>query len=427
MESVKVRFFGKSVKGKRSNNEDAYLCKQLTPNTYTFAVADGMGGTNSGEIASHTAIEAVNEYFQNHIHDDIPENNIKNIVQSCFYYVQDRISYLISEKPELSGMGTTLTLVLVVNDKFVYGNIGDSRIYRINANQIELLTRDHTYIQQLIDDNKQVTIEDYHRFSHMLTKCINGNQEKPDIFPSASEYHILNKQDCLLLCSDGLIVQNNNNLSGLPCEISVKNNVNKIVNKLINRALQKGSNDNITAVVIKTKKTRKKIKTTHYLWFFIIFAFFASVFMMTKTQDGMKDKIQHIQWTSLIKKRNEPAPVKSWYPLDVHDKYTKSPDSYLIWHPYPRLEDIKKYQILIKDTTNKIISQKWINRKKRSLGMSTIKGIEYGKTYILTVNVKLINDSLFRGNSTFLYTNKRKMLIEDDTLQIIDSTQNSNL
>ena len=148
---MNLKSFGLSFQGRRSNNEDAFLNLKITDDLLIAAVADGMGGTTGGEIASNTIISGLNEFFTHRIPDIIKESDLKTLLTDAVKYSRKKLDEKLENDSSLVGMGTTLTAALIYKDKFVWCNIGDSRLYRINDEIIELLSKDHSYIQQHID------------------------------------------------------------------------------------------------------------------------------------------------------------------------------------------------------------------------------------------------------------------------------------
>ena len=131
---------------KRTNNEDAFLD---LPQQGLFAVSDGMGGAAAGEIASKIFIETVSEFF--------PPSREKmggedyETVQNVFGVSNQKIINYGSENSDCSGMGCTADLLVFSGERFIVGHIGDSRIYLFRKGELLQLTRDHSFVQQQVD------------------------------------------------------------------------------------------------------------------------------------------------------------------------------------------------------------------------------------------------------------------------------------
>ena len=133
-----------------------------------------MGGYNGGEIASRLATETTKNYIQNNF-DKIEHEKeaILKLVKDAIEYA-NFVVYEESKKDEnLQGMGTTLDVCFIYNNKIYIGHIGDSRVYRIRNKVMRKLTKDHSYVQQLLED-KKITREEamHHPKKNMLTKAL---------------------------------------------------------------------------------------------------------------------------------------------------------------------------------------------------------------------------------------------------------------
>ena len=145
-----MRFAAGTDKGLiREINEDSYtIIKGCDGSPYVFAVADGMGGHNCGEIASGTAIE----YISNSIADGsgrfLPLENCKPELVKLVEKTNTAVYQKSLDIPAAAGMGTTLTMVLIDNDSIAIAYVGDSRLYLARSEKLEKLTNDHSYNQE---------------------------------------------------------------------------------------------------------------------------------------------------------------------------------------------------------------------------------------------------------------------------------------
>ena len=241
-----MKVFAKSDLGKaRDMNEDFYYISANEESIKLYILADGMGGYNGGEIASKLATNSVKSYIQNNF------EKIEKDKESILKLIKDSIEYanmVIYEKAkqiiELENMGTTLDICLIYNNKAFIGHIGDSRIYRIRKQFIRKLTRDHSYVEELVKDGT-ITKEEAqnHPKKNMLMKALGCT---PFVEPDLMIRGFL-KEDVLLMCSDGLT----NMLTEEEIYKMVVTDFTNSSNNLVARANELGGYDNITVVIIK--------------------------------------------------------------------------------------------------------------------------------------------------------------------------------
>ena len=228
----------------REQNQDYYYIPETIEEPQIYILADGMGGYKGGEVASKLATESVKKYIQNNF-EDTPKNkeDILKLIENAVEYANMVVYEKSKEIPELEGMGTTLEVCVIYNNKAYIGHVGDSRIYRIRKDIIRKLTKDHSYVQQLIED-KKITREEAksHPKKNMLTKALGCTPYvEPDIRARNFE-----KGDIFIMCSDGLT---NMVEEKRICEL-VKEDISTAANKLVNEANQAGGYDNITIIII---------------------------------------------------------------------------------------------------------------------------------------------------------------------------------
>ena len=237
--------FAKTDIGKaRDVNQDCYYVPPENEELKLYILADGMGGYKGGEVASSLAVEAVKRY----IHDNFCKTErekeaILKLVGDSVQYANMVVYEKSKEQKELEGMGTTLEVCLIYNNKAYIGHIGDSRIYRIRKGVMRKLTKDHSYVQQLVEDGK-ITREEanIHPKKNMLTKALGCTvYVEPDLRVRNFELG-----DIFVMCSDGL--------SNMVDEEKIFDIVTlgpqKAVDELIDEANKAGGYDNITVVII---------------------------------------------------------------------------------------------------------------------------------------------------------------------------------
>lgn len=203
-----------------------------------YLVADGMGGHKAGEIASKLAVKTVIKYIMENFSED--EDLLKDAVQCA-----NKEIYEISRKNDnYKGMGTTITGCLLRKNKIQVVNVGDSGCFIINNNSIRKITKDHSWVQELIDAGA-ITEEEgrVHPKKNIITRALGTNLSlKVDIF----EIESLDNEK-VLLCSDGLT--NELRKEEILDVINSNNDYNKTCEELVTLAKIKGGKDNITVLL----------------------------------------------------------------------------------------------------------------------------------------------------------------------------------
>lgn len=242
-----------SHKGLRDSNEDNLTNQKLARRTYLLAIADGMGGMTGGNIASKIVLRSVVDFLKREIKRKDIQINLKALLDKSFLVGQTSIADKVASDPQLKGMGTTLTAVLIKDGKYVWGNLGDSRIYLLSDGNMKQITEDHSYIREYIKSYKnEISNPIISQYKNIVTKIIDGGLDKPDIFPETADFETLNKGDMFLLCSDGLIIDKIKDYSGFFEGIIYNNrSMKKTAKELIKWALDNGSDDNVSVVLGK--------------------------------------------------------------------------------------------------------------------------------------------------------------------------------
>ena len=240
-----MKGYAKTDIGKaREKNQDYYYIPSSQDDLQLFILADGMGGYNGGEVASKLATESLKKYIQNNFESiEKSKEKILELIGNAMEYANMVVYEKSKEVKELEGMGTTLEVCLIYNNKVYLGHVGDSRIYRIRKEVIRKLTKDHSYVQQLVEDGK-ITREEAtnHPKKNMLTKALGCTPYvEPDIRATNVE-----KGDIIIMCSDGLT----NMVTEQEIFEAVKENAEKAPEVLVQKANNAGGYDNITVVTI---------------------------------------------------------------------------------------------------------------------------------------------------------------------------------
>ena len=240
-----MRGFAKTDIGKaREMNQDYYYVSDPESDIQLYILADGMGGYNGGEVASKLAVESVKSYIENNLNQKEPQKEqILQLVKDAAEYANKVVYEKSKTSEDLHGMGTTLDICLIYNNKVYIGHVGDSRVYLIRGEIFRKLTKDHRYVQQLVEDGK-ITREEanHHPKKNMLIKALGCTEYvEPDI-----RARNVGKQDVLLMCSDGLT----NMVEEKVIYKTVKENPQTAPEKLVNLANEAGGYDNITVITI---------------------------------------------------------------------------------------------------------------------------------------------------------------------------------
>jgi serine/threonine protein phosphatase PrpC len=228
---------GVTCQGRRSQNEDSMVIEPVS-NGYLFAVADGVGGHNAGEVASGIAIQELTRYVVSQL-AKVPAVDPGFLLRDGFSRAHEEI--ILRAKGEQVGMSTTLVAALVLGQDLFIANTGDSRAYLIR-DRIIFRTKDHSVVQSLVDKELIPENERHsHPFRCYLTRCLGG------IFET-DHYHLtLEKNDLILLSSDGFheyVPESEINAGGK------EHPLEEIIGRLVNRALE-GSDDNITIILYR--------------------------------------------------------------------------------------------------------------------------------------------------------------------------------
>jgi serine/threonine protein phosphatase PrpC len=243
----------------RKRNEDSL---RLAPDLGIAVLADGMGGHPGGDTASRLAAATAAAVLERHVKTgNGATTDAANVaarlggaMAESVMAAHEAVRAEADRRPELAGMGTTLT-ALVVDERtgaFAVGHVGDSRAYRLRGGQLNPLTRDDTWVQTQVDAER-LTPEQArrHPFGHVLTQCV-GLDEEP-------QAHVLTgtveEGDAYLLCSDGLVgmMEDPDIESVLRARLPENGGTEAAVAALVEGAKEAGGYDNITVVVVRVE------------------------------------------------------------------------------------------------------------------------------------------------------------------------------
>jgi len=247
---------GRTDTGKvRTHNED-FLGEN--PNIGLIALADGMGGYKSGEVASELAITTVLSELEEQIPKLTPGeldpqtgySNESLAVREAIIRANEKIYQKSMDDPECRGMGTTLVMAVLYNNQVTIAHVGDSRMYRFRSSKLEQVTVDHTFLQELVDRGYYTQEEaDASLNRNLVTRAL-GIQ--PTTAVDIREDMVI-PGDIYLLCSDGLTdMVDDQEISSIVNEF--RDNLDKIAENLVECANVKGGRDNISVLLAQPTK-----------------------------------------------------------------------------------------------------------------------------------------------------------------------------
>ncbi len=252
-------FFFTNKGGVRSNNEDGlYVPDALIsdvsmriPESYSgevtnalFCVADGIGGEQKGEVAAQQVLT----YLSAHYSEIKDEESFIAVVSAA----KEELESYVLKNPEASNLGCTLAGVIIQEDKAHVFNIGDCRVYRINGNFFERITRDHSVVQHLLEEG--VITEDemrYHPRKNIVTSSVSGDGIKDSVHVWFKTIG-LREQDLFFICSDGIWECFSQDELEM---IFQKYPGYAFCEKILIAALARQSSDNVTAILLNTSQS----------------------------------------------------------------------------------------------------------------------------------------------------------------------------
>jgi protein phosphatase len=227
----------------RSGNEDSFFA-EADSRRGVFMVADGMGGHAAGEVASEMAVQIVARALlplESVTQPDAADRTAQSL-RDANRAIYDR---MLAENDK-QGMGTTASVLLLSEGRYLIGQIGDSRVYILRDGALIQITKDHSYVQEQVDAGL-LTPEQarYHPYSNVITRCVGASESvEPDLYSGEAR-----AGDVFLVASDGLTgMVDDRRLQQI---LLARTGPGRIVDSLIAEANGRGGLDNITAIVIQ--------------------------------------------------------------------------------------------------------------------------------------------------------------------------------
>ena len=243
-----IRYAAKTDPGLKRNHNEDYFC--LIEDEQLFLVADGMGGHASGEVASKMAADAIREFFAPWPYMmERALSYLENRLVVAIKHANRKIHEAATRDVRMTGMGTTVVIGQICEDKFYIAHVGDSSCYRVRDGVVEQMTRDHSLLEDYKDARPGMTEDEQKKFPHrnVITRAL-GMKDTVQVDISAAD---VKDGDIFLLCSDGL--------SG-PVEPPTMRDLLKVgvdlddaAHKLVAAANDAGGPDNITVLVLECR------------------------------------------------------------------------------------------------------------------------------------------------------------------------------
>jgi protein phosphatase len=403
---VNYKFAHETFVGRREENQDAVLDYQIAEDIFAIGVADGMGGMEGGQIASSLTVKAVKQYLAELNPESILESHLKDIIKECFLAANQALAAKVQEQPGLQGMGTTLSMMILYKDKYAWGNIGDSRIYRVSGQAIDLITIDHTYIQEHYGRyDKEVPLNIQKQYGHYLTKCLDGTHQEPDLFPLDKPYEQIQAPCYFMLCSDGLILDKyDKDYEDYKAIVLTGESLSTRVNDLINYAYRVGSTDNITVVLAETWDQFRPLnggsKKQKSRWL----KYALGIMMLILAAVLVIQGFSYISGTEDSADGEEVITI-DWEPLKQSDyNIPLSMDFHFHWKPYPKENVLSEYHLVIL-LDQRLVTDRVIDKSSFHLPVNSIP-LESDKTYTLMVNAILNDSTEIEGNKVSFRVNE---------------------
>ena len=230
----------------RTENQDAYITEMLD-GALLCVVCDGMGGAKSGNVASALAVEVFTQAVKATWRPGMEQGSVDALLLSAVKLTNFTVYDQAMRYEDFNGMGTTLAAMVVEQDRVTVVNVGDSRAYRINADGIHQVTKDHSLVQMMIDRG-ELTPEQGRSYpgKNMITRAVGTEAAvQSDLFHLRPQWG-----ETLVLCTDGLtnLVEDQEILF----EIMYNEDRQACCRRLLDIALSRGAPDNVTCILVQT-------------------------------------------------------------------------------------------------------------------------------------------------------------------------------
>lgn len=228
----------------RPNNQDSYAAGELPGSVAWAVVCDGMGGANGGNVASSTAVKIISERITSSYKLGMSFSSIKNILTSAIAAANIEVFDESCSNASLAGMGTTVVSAIIADGSVYVAHAGDSRAYILSNGALKQITKDHSFVQEMVDNGKLTPDEaKADPRKNIITRALGVNNEIRVDF--CEEF--IDENDVVLICTDGL-----SNFVSIEeiIDLTSDGKFNDYAERLVDRANQNGGGDNITVVTL---------------------------------------------------------------------------------------------------------------------------------------------------------------------------------
>lgn len=227
----------------RKINEDNYYVCHKSPFPYAV-VADGMGGHEAGEVASAMVVDIIRGYLKQNLSEELDYVEAGEVIRHAFISANNIVFEYAKNHYKVMGMGTTATLAMIYGGKVIAAHVGDSRAYMVNDKNITQITKDHSYVQELVSRG-EITPEmaKHHPKKNFITRAM-GAEETVKVDIIIKNY----RGEKVALCSDGLtnFVEDEE----IKNYLNDKGTLQEAAQALVDLANERGGGDNITIAVL---------------------------------------------------------------------------------------------------------------------------------------------------------------------------------
>lgn len=235
----------------RKINEDNYYVQENGLFPYAI-VADGMGGHQAGEVASMMVIDIIKNHLEKNLDENLDYVETGEVVRQAFIAANSIIYTYAKNHYKIMGMGTTTTLSMIYKDRLITAHVGDSRSYMINSDAIRQVTKDHSYVQELVSRGEiSPEAARNHPKKNYITRAM-GAEDTVKVDITIKPY----TGEKILLCSDGLtnFVEDEE----IKDYINSANSLQAGAQSLVRLANDRGGRDNITVVVLEKENNNNE-------------------------------------------------------------------------------------------------------------------------------------------------------------------------
>ena len=229
----------------RSQNQDFYELRELDDGLVLAVVCDGMGGARAGNVASRLAVEVFYQEIERVMDPRFSEKELLRMLKEVTELANSAVYEQSLLSDEYVGMGTTLVAALIRSDKAYVVNVGDSRAYHLNREEIRMITEDHSVVEMMVKRG-EITREQAknHPVKNLITRAV-GTEETVE---SDTFVQKLKPGDSILLCSDGL----SNMMADQEILFEVVHGASRssCCKRLLDIAENRGAPDNVTVVIV---------------------------------------------------------------------------------------------------------------------------------------------------------------------------------